>query len=65
MLGGLCFGCCLLTIPVAVGLSRMYRGMHHPTDVAFGMLNGLVCVVIAAHAYLRGDRDNAPSGDAP
>jgi membrane-associated phospholipid phosphatase len=45
----------LLTIPMAVGLSRMYRGMHHPTDVAFGMLNGLMCVVIAAHAYLRGD----------
>jgi membrane-associated phospholipid phosphatase len=49
----------LLTIPVAVGLSRMYRGMHHPTDVAFGMLNGLVCVVIAAHAYLHGDSERS------
>jgi membrane-associated phospholipid phosphatase len=56
----------LLTIPVAVGLSRMYRGMHHPTDVALGMLNGLACVVVAAHAYLLpGDRDNGPAGDAP
>jgi membrane-associated phospholipid phosphatase len=23
----------LILVPIAVGLSRMYRGMHHPTDV--------------------------------
>jgi membrane-associated phospholipid phosphatase len=51
----------LLSIPVAVGLSRMYRGMHHPTDVAFGMLNGLACIAIAAYAYLLSDRGDAPS----
>ena len=32
----------LLMIPLAVGLSRLYRGMHHPSDVVFGILNGTV-----------------------
>ena len=30
----------LLLIPVAVGLARLYRGMHYPTDVIFGAVNG-------------------------
>lgn len=30
----------LLLLPVAVGLSRLYRGMHHPSDVVFGALLG-------------------------
>jgi undecaprenyl-diphosphatase len=33
LLGTLCF-----LVPVLVGLSRLYRGMHHPTDVVFGAL---------------------------
>ncbi len=28
------------TVPVLVGLSRLYRGMHHPTDVVFGFIGG-------------------------
>lgn len=37
----------LVLVPVAVGLSRLYRGMHYPTDVAAGALVGgawLACV---------------------
>ncbi len=34
-------------IPFAVGTARLYRGMHHPSDVLFGLLNGLVCAVVA------------------
>jgi undecaprenyl-diphosphatase len=53
----------LVTVPVAVALSRLYRGMHHPTDVVFGMLNGLACLAIAAHAFgpvgRSGDRGGA------
>jgi membrane-associated phospholipid phosphatase len=41
----------LVAMPVAVGMSRLYRGMHHPTDVAFGALNGLVCVVLAMRTF--------------
>jgi len=39
-----------IAIPLLVALSRMYRGMHHPTDVAAGMLVGIGCLVIAVTA---------------
>ena len=35
-------------VAVAVGLSRMYRGMHFPTDVLFGALLGGASVVATA-----------------
>ncbi|GAB3598040.1 hypothetical protein GCM10027446_27330 [Angustibacter peucedani] len=38
-------------LPVGVAMSRLYRGMHHPTDVTFGMLNGAICAVIAYLAF--------------
>ena len=34
-------------VPFAVATARLYRGMHHPSDVVFGLLNGLICAVIA------------------
>jgi undecaprenyl-diphosphatase len=40
-------------IPFAVATARLYRGMHHPTDVLFGMLNGLICMLIARRALQR------------
>ncbi len=30
----------LCLVPLIVGISRLYRGMHHPTDVEFGALGG-------------------------
>jgi undecaprenyl-diphosphatase len=33
-----------ILIPLYVALSRMYRGMHHPLDVAGGALIGIVAV---------------------
>lgn len=36
----------LLILPLLVVYSRLYRGMHYPSDVVVGVLNGLVCVVI-------------------
>jgi membrane-associated phospholipid phosphatase len=50
----------LLLVPVAVALSRMYRGMHHPTDVLAAFINGGVCVAIVARSVL--DRDVAWGG---
>lgn len=35
-----------VVIPVSVGLSRMYRGMHFLTDIVAGALLGLVAVVV-------------------
>ena len=44
-------------LPVCVGLSRMYRGMHFFTDVVFGALLGGACVfataVVLRHAAER------------
>jgi undecaprenyl-diphosphatase len=34
-------------LPIVVASSRMYRGMHHPIDVASGALIGLACISIA------------------
>lgn len=34
-------------VPVAVGVARAYRGMHSPTDVLVGFLNGATCAVLA------------------
>jgi undecaprenyl-diphosphatase len=39
-----------IAIPLLVGLSRMYRGMHHPTDVAAGLLVGVGTLIVAAAA---------------
>lgn len=42
--------CC--AVPVLVAYSRLYRGLHHPSDVLVGALNGAVCVWLAWY-YLR------------
>jgi len=55
----------LVLVPLAVGLSRLYRGMHHPTDVAFGLLNGIVAVSIARFATVGGARVKRPTRRAP
>ncbi|WP_108491259.1 phosphatase PAP2 family protein [Promicromonospora sp. AC04] len=36
----------LSVLPLLVVYSRLYRGMHYPSDVVVGVLNGLVCVVL-------------------
>lgn len=41
--------------PFLVGYARLYRGMHHPTDVAMGAVNGIICAILA-WGYLRRDR---------
>ncbi len=45
-----------LAIPFAVGAARLYRGMHHPSDVLASLLNGTVCLVVMARAVLLRDR---------
>jgi undecaprenyl-diphosphatase len=37
---------CLL-VPLLVSYARVYRGMHHLSDVMVGMANGVVCALLA------------------
>jgi undecaprenyl-diphosphatase len=39
-----------VAIPLLVALSRMYRGMHHPTDVGAAMLVGIGTLMVALAA---------------
>ncbi|MFC9730677.1 diacylglycerol kinase family protein [Streptomyces roseolus] len=58
----------LLLVPPAVGLSRMYRGMHHPSDVVAGLLNGTLTLLVIGSVFLAGRRDPGPAaepGDVP
>ncbi|MFC8453422.1 diacylglycerol kinase family protein [Kitasatospora sp. NPDC057223] len=54
----------LLLLPLLVGASRLYRGMHHPTDVAAALLNGAVVLYVSARLFLPG-RDAPHPGSAP
>lgn len=42
----------LVLVPVCVALSRLYRGMHHPSDVVMAFVNGGTCALIAARTVL-------------
>lgn len=43
----------LVTIPLLVALARLYRGMHHPSDVIAGLLLGAACLTVATLAVRR------------
>ncbi|MGI5186075.1 phosphatase PAP2 family protein [Dactylosporangium sp. CA-152071] len=42
----------LVAIPLGVALTRMYRGMHHPSDVVASFVNGAACLYIMARGIL-------------
>ena len=48
-----------LAIPFLVASARLYRGMHHVSDVVVAIANGSVAVLLA-WCWLR--RSEAPSG---
>ncbi|MEU7062497.1 diacylglycerol kinase family protein [Streptomyces sp. NPDC046161] len=49
----------LVLVPVAVAFSRVYRGMHHPSDVVAGLLNGACTLLVVTHALLLPGRSRA------
>jgi len=61
-----------ILIPIFVAMSRMYRGMHHPLDVAGGVLVGLGAIAIllfacraAGAAAAMGDHGSVPRAESP
>ena len=44
-----------ILVPVAVALARMYRGMHHLTDVLAGAIIGAMCVVFVTWLLRRAE----------
>jgi undecaprenyl-diphosphatase len=51
---------CVLA-PCLVGYARLYRGMHHPSDIAMGAVNGIVSALLA-WGYLRRDSSTQEPG---
>jgi len=43
-------------IPALVAYARLYRGMHHLSDVVVGALNGLACAALAARCLAHRSR---------
>jgi undecaprenyl-diphosphatase len=52
-------------IPLLVAYARLYRGMHHLSDVVVGAINGLVCAGLAAGCLLRRHRLRTASRRGP
>jgi len=50
-------------IPFLVAYARLYRGMHHLSDVVVGAINGLICAGLAAHCLGRRRRDTTEATD--
>jgi undecaprenyl-diphosphatase len=58
-----------IVIPLLVGASRMYRGMHYPTDVAGGLALGVAWLTVSVHAVRIGvfrhrRKDGSPDDSA-
>ena len=51
----------LLVVPLLVAWARLYRGMHHLSDIVVGAANGLACALLA-WAYLRRRHSSVTGG---
>jgi membrane-associated phospholipid phosphatase len=47
-------------IPILVAYARLYRGMHHLSDVIIGAINGLICAGLAAYCLYRTPKRAGP-----
>ncbi len=44
-------GGCFLALAILISLSRIYVGVHYPTDVLGGILLGIICAYLAQYLY--------------
>ncbi|GGQ53247.1 diacylglycerol kinase family protein [Streptomyces asoensis] len=51
----------LLLLPLMVAVARLYRGMHHPTDVVGGLVNGSLSLLIVGRALFVDGSVTAPA----
>ena len=51
----------VVVMPAAVGFARVYRGMHHPTDVLAGALMGVAVLTVALIAVRAANAASAPA----
>jgi membrane-associated phospholipid phosphatase len=57
-----------MVVPFLVSYARLYRGMHHVTDVVVGMVNGVLCALMAYGWYRTRSsavEETATTGTAP
>ena len=61
----LAWACLLFAVPVVVGLSRLYRGMHYPSDVIVGAIGGGLWLLVVVSTLLpkAGQHRGRASGD--
>jgi undecaprenyl-diphosphatase len=52
-------------IPVLVAYARLYRGMHHLSDVVVGAINGLACAGLAAACLVHRRGDATKTSQSP
>lgn len=47
-----CLGIAAVVLGILIGISRLYLGMHYPSDVVCGLLLGMICATIV-HAVIK------------
>jgi membrane-associated phospholipid phosphatase len=51
----------LVLLPVAVGVGRLYRGMHHPSDVFGSLVNATLIITLTYQVIFRAELPEAPA----
>lgn len=53
----------LVAVPLLVAYGRLYRGMHHPSDILGAYLNGIACIGVSARNILGRGLRGGPGPD--